>query len=281
MSIAIALGISATAGLVCLLTARTARAFAARYQDEWLIAVREHFPDLFLFLDPVRTVQLAGIGLPILGAAIFVTTHSVAATLIAISGAALAPRAVVSVLRRRRVRRLAQQLPDALAALAAALRSGMSLTQAIALTASQQPAPLAQELALVIRKQRLGVMTDEALLELEQRVPIPEFSSFATAVRVARESGGSLSESLERLANTTRRRLTLQARIAALTSQGRLQGVVLGALPIVLMLVLQVMEPQAMRLLWATPAGLVVLGLICTLEIAGFLMIRAIVGIRV
>jgi tight adherence protein B len=278
---AISLGAGIAVAVLCLLAARAARMLASRFEAEWSVAVRERFPDLFLFVDPIRSVQTAVVAVVAICAAVLIVTGSIWVTATTLSAAALVPRVLVAILRRRRLRRLAEQLPDALASLAAALRSGMGLTQAIALTAAQQPAPISQELALVIRKQRLGVSTDEAMQGLEQRVAVPEFSSFATAVRVAREAGGSLAESLERLAGTTRRRLALQARVTALTSQGRLQGVVLGALPVLLMAVLSAMEPAAMRLLWTTTGGFAVLALIAVLETAGFLMIRAVVGIRV
>jgi tight adherence protein B len=191
------------------------------------------------------------------------------------------PQGMLRVLRKRRLHKLARQMPDGLASLAGALRAGLSLPQALAGLAEQQPAPFCQEFELVVRKQRLGMPLDQALAELEARVPGNEVSMFVTAVRIARELGGNLSESLERLADTLRRKLTMEDKIVALTSQGKIQGWIVGLLPIFLAGVLLFMEPEAMKPLFTTTIGYFVLGAIAVLELIGFVVIRKIVSIEV
>jgi tight adherence protein B len=78
-----------------------------------------------------------------------------------------------------------------------------------------------------------------------------------------------------------RARLAMEARIRSLTAQGRLQGLIVGALPVLLMAVLFVMEPQSMSVLYTKPLGWAALLLIAILEAAGFILIRRIVNIRV
>ena len=78
-----------------------------------------------------------------------------------------------------------------------------------------------------------------------------------------------------------RRRLALEDRIRALTAQGRLQGVIMGALPILLGGVLMLMEPETMSLLFSEPAGWAVCALVVALEAVGFVLIRRIVNIEV
>ena len=104
---------------------------------------------------------------------------------------------------------------------------------------------------------------------------------FVTAVRIARELGGNLSESLERLADTLRRKLAMEDKILALTSQGKIQGWIVGLLPIFLAGVLYLMEPEAMTPLFTTTIGYVVLGAVAVLEFIGFIVIRKIVSIEV
>jgi tight adherence protein B len=112
-------------------------------------------------------------------------------------------------------------------------------------------------------------------------VPEPDIALLATAIRVSRELGGNLAETLQRLAEGVRSRLVLRGKINALTSQGRLQGVIVGLMPIGLMVVLSVMDPAPMSLLFSTVPGWCALALILLLEGIGFYLIRGIIRIDV
>ena len=104
---------------------------------------------------------------------------------------------------------------------------------------------------------------------------------FTTSMRIAREVGGNLTESLERLADTMRKKLAMEDKIDALTSQGKMQGMIVGCLPLFLMWVLSAMEPEAMAPLFNTMLGYAVLFVIFLLEFVGFILIRKIVRIDV
>jgi tight adherence protein B len=104
---------------------------------------------------------------------------------------------------------------------------------------------------------------------------------FTTSMRIAREVGGNLTESLERLSDTMRRKLNMEDKISALTSQGKIQGIIVGLLPLFLMWVLNIMEPEAMAPLFNTWLGYGVLLVIFMLEFIGFIFIRKIVNIDV
>jgi tight adherence protein B len=98
---------------------------------------------------------------------------------------------------------------------------------------------------------------------------------------IARDLGGGLAEALERLGASIRRRLAMEDRIRALTAQGRLQGIVMGLLPIGLAAVLFILEPVQMRKLFTEPIGWLTIGGVLLLEAGGILLLRRIVGIRV
>ena len=181
----------------------------------------------------------------------------------------------------RRRNRLVLQLPDCLDALVGALRSGLSLPQALALLSEQLPAPSNQEFGLVVRKLRLGMAVDEVLVEFERRIPTQEHIMFTTCMRISREVGGNLTEALERLADTIRKKIMMEGKIAALTSQGKLQGIVVACLPLFVMWALSSIEPDAMQPLFHSWLGYGVLGVIAMLEILGFVLIRKIVRIDV
>jgi tight adherence protein B len=184
-------------------------------------------------------------------------------------------------MRTRRLARLRAQLPDAVMLVAGALRAGSSLPQSIAQAARELPSPAGREFDLVVREQRLGVGLDASMSGLERRAPLEEVTLFAAAVRIAQESGGNLAETLERLAETLRRKAAVEGKIDALTAQGRLQGWVMTALPVIVGAVLVVIEPQAMRPLWVTWQGWAVCAGIVALLALGLHVIRRIVDIDV
>jgi tight adherence protein B len=196
--------------------------------------------------------------------------------------AALAtPRLLVQWLRRRRKQQLVRQLPDALALWSGLLRAGQGATQSLAQVAARQSAPLGDELRMVLAQLRLGTGMDTAFHGLRERAGLADLRLLATLLQANRELGGNLAESLHKLAELLRGRLVMEARIHSLTAQGRMQGAVVGALPLLLLLVLYAMEGETMQALHTTPQGWAALALICILELIGFLLIRRIVRIDV
>jgi tight adherence protein B len=169
----------------------------------------------------------------------------------------------------------------ALLMLASSLRAGVALTTGLRHVVDQSGAPLAQEFGLMLREQRLGVTWDAALDNLHGRMPADSTSLVVAAMRIAAQTGGNLAEALESIAQTLRARLQLQAKLLALTSQGRLQAWIVGALPLLLLAVLDRLEPEIMGLLWHTPMGWGVLTIVAVLETAGVLLIRRIIRIDI
>jgi tight adherence protein B len=277
--VTVGIAISITIGVIVF--SRALSASATNYQESFVSIARGSLADMFVFVDPGRLLAINGAAFVLLPIVVYLLTEN---PVFAVGVAVLVlfgPKLAYTRFRNKRNAKLARQLPDGLAALAGNLRAGLSLPQALGNLAQQQPKPLSQEFELITRKQRLGMPLDQALAELEQRVPGKEFALFVTSVRIARELGGNLSESLDRLADTIRRKLAMEDKIDALTSQGKIQGIIVGLLPLGLMWVLSSMEPEAMNPLFTTPIGWAVLGVIGLLELVGFLLIRKIVRIDV
>lgn len=257
------------------------RSLAASYQEKVLDTTSLKLSDMFIFMDPRLLTKLSIIATVLVPVVLLVLSGN---PLLAVAGAMVClvgPGLVHKRLKARRRRMLIRQLPDTLDSLVGALRSGMSLQQGLALLAEQLPKPSSQEFSLLVRKLRMGVGMDEAVDELESRIGSREYTMFATSMRIAREVGGNLTESLERLADTMRRKLAMEDKIDALTAQGKLQGIIVGCLPLFLMAALNAMEPEAMAPLFTTWIGYGVLLLIFLLECVGFVLIRKIVAIDV
>lgn len=273
--------IAAAAGLLAWSALQVGTVTLRRWRETFTERARFQAREFFLFIDPRQlfAAHLATMALVTVIGGLLAGSAWVAIGLLAASAAL--PRLAYRLLRRRRLRQVDEQLPDALLMLAGALRAGVGLGSALQQVASRTPAPLGQEVTLLQREQRLGLPLDQALEQLARRVPTASVSLVVSALRVAGETGGTLAETLERTSATVRQRLQMEGRIDALTAQGRLQAWVVGALPIVLLAVLHRLEPHAMALLWTTPLGWGVLALLVFLLAMGIHLIRRIVAIDV
>jgi tight adherence protein B len=277
----IAVGIAVSMVFLAYTTWMAARQYATRYRETVLDSTSVKLSEMFIFMDTAMLSRISVVATVFIPLLLMLVTGNL---LLAVGGAAVClfgPNVVHKRLREKRRTRLIRQLPDTLDALVGALRSGMSLQQSLGLLAEQLPTPSNQEFGLVVRKVRMGMALDDVLGELEARIESQEYTMFTTSMRIAREVGGNLTESLERLSDTMRRKLNMEDKISALTSQGKIQGIIVGLLPLFLMWVLNMMEPEAMAPLFNTWLGYGVLLLIFMLEFIGFVFIRKIVNIDV
>lgn len=237
--------------------------------------------DLFVFVD-YNKLFYAQIGLfflvPII---IWVVTANPVFTLAALIVPFVLPSLVIRRLRKKRLKNFVYQFPDALMTLSSSLKAGTSIIVALENLVNETKPPINQEFAIMLRAQRLGTSFEDALKAMEERLPIPEFAMFSAGVRIARETGGNLAEMLESLADTLYRKLQVEGKIAALTAQGKIQGLVMACLPIGIMIILSFMEPKMMHPLFHTLTGWIVLVVVGFMEFMGWLGIRKITNIDV
>lgn len=269
--------------VVALLVAgvRAGRWGSARHRERLRRLSDVDLVELFVFVDPrlfIRWNLAALLVLPVSLGALAGSAWVAASTAILVL---LLPALLYRRLRRQRLRRFQRQLPDAMTAVSAGLRGGLSLVQALDLVSRHQPRPVSQEFALVLRQQRLGLPLDEALQALAFRTGLHDVRMLVATLGIARDLGGGLAEVLERLADSVRRRVAMEDRIEALTAQGRMQGAIVGALPLLVALALYLMEPQAMSRLFTTQVGWLVVVVVGLLELAGWALIRKVVRIDV
>ncbi|HEY0877292.1 MAG TPA: type II secretion system F family protein [Zeimonas sp.] len=274
-------GAFGAAAALLVLFVRFGARFAARHRERFERGVGVRMREAFLFVDTTRLLALQH--LFTLGAALAAwwATGAWQAALVVAFAAALLPRWALARLRRRRIEGFRQQMPDALMLVAGGLRSGSGLMPAIAQAADELPPPARHEFGLLLREHRLGVSLDDALASFGRRVPIEESVLFASALRIGSAAGGSMAATLESLADSMRRKLAIEGKIRALTAQGRLQALVMGALPSLLAVALFAIEPVAMRALVTTWHGWVVCAVVALLQVLGALAIRRIVAIDV
>lgn len=148
------------------------------------------------------------------------------------------------------------QFVDAIALIANAVRSGLSLMQALELTISEMEDPISYEVNLVIQATRLGVSLDLAMMEWAARMESKDLDIFVTAIVIQNQTGGNLSEILETLGKTIRERFKIQRQIKALTAQGTASAYVLTGLPIILGIALYFIQPETMSLMFTNTYGI-------------------------
>jgi tight adherence protein B len=223
------------------------------------------------------TVLCAVVG-GILGAILL--TNIIFVLLIA-AGASLFPYAWLVRARKKRQKRMAEQLPDVLAILASSLRAGHSFLQALDQVAGEIKDPSASEFHRVVSEIRLGRSIDDAMIEMADRVGSEDMRWAVMAVNIQREVGGNLAEVLDTVANTVRERSYVQRQVRVLSAEGRISIGILSALPFGILLYLAVMNPDYVTPLFTTMIGRILLIVGATLMGLGIFVMTRIVRIDV
>ena len=172
----------------------------------------------------------------------------------------LGPRLFLSVRAARRVARFGADLPDALQLIASGLSSGYSLPQALDSVVRLGQGPVAAEVGRALAQSRLGTPMEDALEQVADRVGSVDFRWVVMAIRVQREVGGNLADVLLQVAGTIRERAWLRRHVKALSAEGRLSGIILAALPVVIGGYLFLVRPEYVGRLVTEPLGLAMLG---------------------
>jgi len=187
---------------------------------------------------------------------------------------ALAPFATLKVLESQRLSKFERQLPDALMLIASTLRSGYGILRAVQAVRDEMPPPISIEFAKTLDETNVGMPTPQALLHLARRVPLPDLDIAVTAILIQLDVGGNLAEVMEIVARTVRERQRIRAEVNTLTAEGRLSGVILFILPIVMAVALVFLNPAYMSALFTTPLGHILVGLGAVLMVLGGLVIN-------
>jgi tight adherence protein B len=264
-----------------LLAVRAGARFWDRYRENFVDQARLNLADMFLFMDTTQLFLFNGALLLLLPLLVWFATGSLVIALLLAVLLAFLPRKVYAWMKQRRINKIQEQLPDALQMLSGSLRAGVGFGPAMEVLVHDGQPPLAQELALVLREQHLGVRTEEALEHFSDRIPIIDVKLFVSAVNISRAVGGNLAETLATLAETLRRRLIMENKVKALTSQGRLQGIVMAMLPVFLIGYLTFMYSSTMQPMFHTWHGWLVIAICVVMEYLGYRMCRKIMTIDV
>jgi tight adherence protein B len=165
------------------------------------------------------------------------------------------PSAYIFWRRSHRVAVFSSALPEAIDMMARALRAGHSMAAAIEIVSLDAPDPVASEFGEVFRQQNFGMPLREALMQMLEKVPSQDLRVLVTAIIVQRDTGGNLIELLDRAAFLIRDRIRLRGEIRTHTAQGRLTGWVLCALPVAMLVLINIVNPGYSSILFSDPLG--------------------------
>ncbi|MGI4831649.1 MAG: type II secretion system F family protein [Janthinobacterium lividum] len=187
-------------------------------------------------------------------------------------------------LRRAKTKRLkafTDALPDATDLMARALRAGHSTGSSIEIIAEQSPRPLSDEFGRCFQRQKFGIPFRDAMLELGERVPSKDLHFLITAILVQKETGGDLTQILDRTTSVIRERIRIEGEVRSYTAQGRLTGWILSAFPLVMLVLINLFSPGYTHVLFVDPLGLKLIYGGVGLITVGALIIRKIVDVKV
>ncbi|HCO57904.1 MAG TPA: hypothetical protein DIT38_07035, partial [Burkholderiales bacterium] len=172
-----------------------------------------------------------------------------------------------------------QAIPDLSDLLGSALRSGLSTRSALLAAEQSMKGAVRREVSRLLRDIRLGHSIEEAFQNWGERRPISAVRDMGLCVQLSAQSGGNLADALERHGEAVRQQLAIAAKAKALTAQGRLQALVMLAMPPLLLLVTSAMDPFVTDFFFKTGLGQTLLLMVLALEVTGWLWIRRLVRV--
>lgn len=185
------------------------------------------------------------------------------------------PNVWLAMLTRKRKRRFVALFPEAVELMVRGLKSGIPVTQTIISVGTEVAEPVGSEFRRIADSASLGVSLIDALWEAARRMDVAELRFFVVAVSIQRETGGNLAETLENLADILRKRLQMQLKVKAMSSEARSSAMIIGVLPFAMFGLLLMMNPDYMLKLVTDPRGMTMTGVgLFLMSLGAFVMAR-------
>jgi tight adherence protein B len=181
----------------------------------------------------------------------------------------------------KRKKSFEEQFPDILDLIAASLESGASVMRALELVVDEADEPTSSEFGRVLTATRMGTELSEALAAMSVRLGSRDVDWTVQAMSVQQRTGGRLADILRIVARTMRSRSEVKREVDALTVEGRLSGVILGALPFFITTVMLIVSPDYIKPLFHETVGIVLISGASVLMLAGFFWMSRIVRVEV
>ncbi len=249
------------------------------------------FEDVFMFISPAKIARLGRLAALAAFFLFFIPLFSFSSIVSTVVGITLGlfaaaftftlPGRYVRFLRTRRRLKFNEQLVTALGTMSNALRAGFSINQAFESVVETGEKPISQEFSVFLQQLRVGMSFEDALASLDRRVASDDLTLVCTSIDIARRTGGNLTEIFDRISETIRGRMRIERRVRTLTAQGRIQGMIVTAMPFILGIAMFVLKPSVMRPFVFSARGAICITAVIGLVAVGWLFIRKIIRIEV
>jgi len=193
----------------------------------------------------------------------------------------LAPWLVIRHMDQKRKEKLDIQLVDGIVTVASGVRAGLTLVQAMELLVQNHGGPIKQEFGQLLREYQMGLDLNQAMRNTSNRVGLSNYRLVFTAIEMHRIRGGNSGESLDRIAESIREIQRLEGKLDAITAQGRMQATFIALSPLALLAVFYLIDPAAVRSLFAEPLGRVILLISTLMVLTGWMWIRKIMAVDI
>ena len=250
-------------------------------QQERIVRVEKDLDNMFMFKNRKRLALLFTVIPLALGLIGFILLGNILGFGIGLAAGFILPSVIIKHMNSQRINKFSQQLVDGIMVLSGSLKAGLSLIQAIEVVVEEMPSPISDEFALLVRENHMGVSLENCLIHLKQRVPVDDLKLINNAIIISQETGGDLTQILEQLVFTLREKTKLQRKVRSLTVQGRLQGTIMGLLPIVFAVFTYFINPDSFNLMLNNPLGQKLLILAVILEVVGLIAIKKLSKVKV
>lgn len=231
-------------------------------------------PQMFMMVSAVLAL-VAGAVPFLLGANLLLTGG------IAIAVGFGLPRFFLNFAINRRQKKFVAHFADAMDIIVRGVRTGLPLGDCLKIIAHESPEPLRTEFMRVVEGEQVGVPIEVCLERMGERMPISEVSFFATVLNIQRTSGGNLGESLANLSAVLRGRKLLREKIKALSAEAKMSAMIIGALPLVVMVLVSITSPDYMNELYTTPTGHRNLMVGAGMMVTGILVMRKMINFKI
>lgn len=185
------------------------------------------------------------------------------------------PHMVVKYFINKRTNTFTAKFPDGIELLVRGLRSGLPVTETLAVVATEVPGPVGEEFKGIVERIKIGRTMEDSLQETADRLGIPEFNFFCITLAIQRETGGNLAETLSNLSDVLRKRAQMKLKIRAMSSESKASAYIVGSLPFIVFAMIYWINPSYLNGFF-TDDRLIVAGLggMVWMSIGGFIMAK-------
>lgn len=191
------------------------------------------------------------------------------------------PRWFLGYVRKRRLEKFLNELPDALDVMVRGIKSGLPLSDALRVISAESAPPIGPEFWEVVEGQRVGITIEQGLERMYERMPLQEVNFLAIVLSIQSKTGGNLTEALNNLSKVLRDRRKMKAKIRSVSQEAKSSAAIIGSLPFLVVGGLSFVNPDYLTPLWTTPIGNMLLVFSAVWMLTGVLVMRRMINFEV